>query len=128
MPLGARGQRPAPARGDCAVGIRAIAARELLGCRLEGLVRAPCGHRVARNLRLLHARADGARICAQADGLRALKAKKPDLFRDRAFSFEDGVAVTYFRVRKRHTIIGAGSFHGPVRDGKAWFQAAVAAT
>jgi hypothetical protein len=26
-----------------------------------------------------------------------------------------------------HTIIGANSFHGPVRDGKAWFQAAIAA-
>ena len=26
-----------------------------------------------------------------------------------------------------HTIIGANSFHGPVRDGKAWVQAAVAA-
>ena len=26
-----------------------------------------------------------------------------------------------------HTIIGANPFHGPVRDGKAWFQAAVAA-
>jgi hypothetical protein len=53
--------------------------------------------------------------------------KKPGLFRDRAFPFEDGLAVTYFRVRKRHTIIGANPFHGPVRDGKAWFQAAVAA-
>ena len=26
-----------------------------------------------------------------------------------------------------HTIIGANPFHGPVRDGKAWFQAAMAA-
>ena len=26
-----------------------------------------------------------------------------------------------------HTIIGAGSFHGPVRDGKAWDQTAMAA-
>jgi hypothetical protein len=38
-----------------------------------------------------------------------------------------GLAVTYFRMRKRHTIIGANPFHGPVRDGKGWFQAAVAA-
>ena len=38
----------------------------------------------------------------------------------------DGVAVTYFRVRM-HTIIGANPFHGPVRDGKAWVQAAMAA-
>ena len=28
---------------------------------------------------------------------------------------------------KKHTIIGAGSFHGPVRDGKGWFQTAMAA-
>jgi hypothetical protein len=53
--------------------------------------------------------------------------KSPALFRARAFPFEDGLAVTYFRVRKRHTIIGANPFHGPVRDGKAWVQAAVAA-
>jgi hypothetical protein len=52
--------------------------------------------------------------------------KKPGPLSRPGFSFEDGVAVTYFRVRKRHTIIGANSFHGPVRDGKAWFQAAVA--
>ena len=38
-----------------------------------------------------------------------------------------GVAVTYFRMRM-HTIIGANPFHGPVRDGKAWFQVAIAAT
>ena len=56
------------------------------------------------------------------------KQKTPALSRARGFRFEDGVAVTYFRVRKRHTIIGANSFHSPVRDGKAWFQAAVAAT
>ena len=38
-----------------------------------------------------------------------------------------GVAVTYFRMRM-HTIIGANPFHGPVRDGKGWFQVAIAAT
>ena len=43
------------------------------------------------------------------------------------FCVKSGLAVTYFRVRKRHTIIGANPFHGPVRDGKVWFQAAVAA-
>ena len=52
--------------------------------------------------------------------------KKPDPLRDRAFSVY-GVAVTYFRMRM-HTIIGANPFHGPVRDGKAWFQVAIAAT
>ena len=29
---------------------------------------------------------------------------------------------------RMHTIIGANPFHGPVRDGKAWFQVAIAAT
>jgi hypothetical protein len=38
----------------------------------------------------------------------------------------DGLAVTYFRMRM-HTIIGANPFHGPVRDGKEWFQVAIAA-
>ncbi len=37
-----------------------------------------------------------------------------------------GLAVTYFRMRM-HTIIGANPFHGPVRDGKEWFQVAIAA-
>ena len=36
------------------------------------------------------------------------------------------LAVTYFHMGI-HTIIGAESFHGPVRDGKAWDQLAVAA-
>ena len=36
------------------------------------------------------------------------------------------LAVTYFRERKL-TIIGATSFHGPVRDGKEWVQGAMAA-
>ena len=52
--------------------------------------------------------------------------KNPALFRARAFSPADGLAVTYFRMRM-HTIIGANPFHGPVRDGKAWVQAAIAA-
>ena len=34
--------------------------------------------------------------------------------------------MTYFRTGCR-TIIGAVSFHGPVRDGKGWFQDAMAA-
>ena len=53
------------------------------------------------------------------------KRKRPVPSRERAFWF--GVAVTYFHVRM-HTIIGANPFHGPVRDGKAWFQVAIAAT
>ena len=34
------------------------------------------------------------------------------------------LAVTYFRTGCR-TIIGAVSFHGPVRDGKGWYQDAM---
>ena len=52
--------------------------------------------------------------------------KKPGLLAETGL-FGYGLAVTYFRMRKRHTIIGANPFHGPVRDGKAWFQAAIAA-
>ncbi len=36
------------------------------------------------------------------------------------------LAVSYFHMGI-HTIIGARSFHGPVRDGKAWDQPAMAA-
>ena len=50
--------------------------------------------------------------------------KKPAPFRERASVY--GLAVTYFRVRL-HTSIGANPFHCPVRDGKEWFQAAMAA-
>ena len=32
--------------------------------------------------------------------------------------------MTYFHTREG-TIIGAGMFHGPVRDGKGWFHAAM---
>gem|GEM_PF-1925546 len=35
------------------------------------------------------------------------------------------LTVPYFHERKL-TIIGAKSFHGPVRDGKGWFQLAMA--
>ena len=34
------------------------------------------------------------------------------------------LALTYFRERKL-TIIGAMLFHGPVRDGKGWYQQAI---
>ena len=36
------------------------------------------------------------------------------------------LAVTYFRERKL-TIIGALLFHGPVREGKGWYQKAMSA-
>ena len=34
------------------------------------------------------------------------------------------LTITYFHMRM-HTIIGAKSFHGPVRDGKGWYQLAM---
>lgn len=37
------------------------------------------------------------------------------------------LAVTYFHGGRPPTIIGADAFHGPVRDGKAWFRIAMAA-
>jgi hypothetical protein len=46
--------------------------------------------------------------------------KSPVLSRGRVFPLEDGLAVTYFRVR--NCTIGANPFHGPVRDGKARFR------
>ena len=56
--------------------------------------------------------------------LHGAETEKPGPFRSRAFG--DGLAVTYFRVRL-HTSIGANPFHCPVRDGKEWVQAAMAA-
>jgi hypothetical protein len=41
-------------------------------------------------------------------------------------TLNERLAVTYFHMRK-HTIIGATSFHFSVRDGKRWFQSAMAA-
>src|SRR3990172_4696522 len=55
------------------------------------------------------------------------KNKTPRGHCPRGVCYTYGVAVTYFRMRM-HTIIGANPFHGPVRDGKAWVQVAIAAT
>ena len=75
----------------------------------------------------------GAQSMAQAATLAARrrvgdgKKEKPRRSLERrGFSIKNGLAVTYFRMRL-HTIIGANPFHGPVRDGKAWVQAAMAA-
>ena len=38
--------------------------------------------------------------------------------------FMGSLALTYFRERKL-TIIGAHLFHGPVREGKGWYQKAI---
>ena len=49
------------------------------------------------------------------------KAKGPP--RGWAFALAGCLTMTYFRMGI-HTIIGAPPFHGPVRDGKGWFQRA----
>ena len=59
-------------------------------------------------------------VCREAIG----KKKAPTL--TSGTFFIGCLAVTYFRIRM-HTIIGATSFHGPVRDGKGWVQSAMTA-
>ena len=41
--------------------------------------------------------------------------------------FIKSLAVSYFRMAKHHTIIGAEQFHFRVRDGIGWFPLAMAA-
>ena len=53
-----------------------------------------------------------------------MKSEKPSSF-DEGFS-NSSLTMSYFHTGTR-TIIGAGLFHGPVRDGKGWVQAAMAA-
>ena len=73
-------------------------------------------------LRFHHRRIFGRKLAREGKNL---KRKRPAPFGSGPSLI--GVAVTYFRMRM-HTIIGANPFHGPVRDGKAWFQVAIAAT
>ena len=57
------------------------------------------------------------------------KAKSPDQITGRgffAYYLLTSLTITYFHTGCS-TIIGAKSFHGPVRDGKAWDQLAMAA-
>ncbi len=51
------------------------------------------------------------------------KAKRPT-FEGGAFYFVRSLTMTYFHIRL-YTIIGAKSFHCPVRDGKEWDQLAM---
>ena len=55
---------------------------------------------------------------------RVRSTKKPQPFLTGVFLL-GSLTVPYFHERKL-TIIGAKSFHGPVRDGKGWFQLAMA--
>src|SRR4051812_32572993 len=51
------------------------------------------------------------------------KQKPPVPFGSRGFS-NNSLTMTYFHTGCS-TIIGAKSFHGPVRDGKGWYQLAM---
>ena len=51
------------------------------------------------------------------------KSKNPSLVRGRGF-LDKSLTMTYFHTGCS-TIIGAESFHGPVRDGKGWYQLAM---
>src|SRR5262249_17360241 len=65
--LRARGQCAAAARRDRAVGLRAPASRELFRRRPRAMGAAPAQYRMAIDLRLFHARADGAHVRGDAD-------------------------------------------------------------
>ena len=54
----------------------------------------------------------------------ALQSKKPQSFGDWGFLGCKSLTMTYFHTGTR-TIIGAKSFHCPVRDGKEWYQLAM---
>ena len=58
-----------------------------------------------------------------ADVFRRRKAKAPDSVESGAF-WDKSLTMTYFHTGCS-TIIGAKSFHGPVRDGKGWYQLAI---
>ena len=54
------------------------------------------------------------------------KKENPDGVNHRGFAVKS-LAVSYFRMGKPHTIIGAERFHFRVRDGIGWFPLAMAA-
>ena len=65
------------------------------------------------------------RRCGGGESLhfRRAKAKTPSLLGLGVLRYKS-LAMTYFHTGIR-TIIGAELFHGPVRDGKGWFQLAM---
>ncbi len=68
----ARGQRAAAAGGDRALGLCAPASRELFGRRSPAVGAPARGERLARDLRVFHARADGAGLRPYADAVRRI--------------------------------------------------------
>ena len=67
-----------------------------------------------------------ARVGVARVGLELLKTKKPPA-RCAPGAWDKNLAVSYFRMGKPHTIIGAERFHYRVRDGFGWFPLAIAA-
>ena len=53
-----------------------------------------------------------------------MRKQNPSLGRVRGFEGCNSLTMSYFHTGTR-TIIGAKSFHGPVRDGKEWYQLAM---
>ena len=68
---------------------------------------------------------DEERHSARADTIeRDLKTKTPRVLSSGRDCVRGCLTMSYFHERML-TIIGAESFHGPVRDGKGWFQLAM---
>ena len=68
--LRTRRQRAAASGGNGALGLRPASPRDLFGGRSKAVGGAARGYRLARILRVLHARNDGAGVCAGADAVR----------------------------------------------------------
>ena len=65
--------------------------------------------------------------CGTAPGLRRVgrpKTKRPEGSARGVFAWKGCLTMSYFHERML-TIIGAESFHGPVRDGKGWYRLAM---
>src|SRR6267143_2837301 len=73
VPLGARRQRAAAPGADGSMGLRPASARNLLGRRSRAMGRQACGDGVARDLRVFHARADGACVRTDIDAACAVR-------------------------------------------------------
>ena len=64
------------------------------------------------------------KVAAQSEGAKLKrKSKNPPVFLLKGF-LNKSLTMTYFHTGCS-TIIGAKSFHGPVRDGKGWYQLAM---
>ena len=103
VPVRARRQRAAAARRDRAVGLRPAAARDVFRRRSRGMGAQARSDVVARDLRLLHARADGAGVRAQADGARARKRRMSATPRPVTIAVDDDAARLAVCCKRRRT-------------------------